>query len=571
MLALRLDYLTGRAVATSYNDRASAEWPPHPARVFSALVASWSEHDPDDGQAAREEFAALEWLELQPPPALSCSDAWPRTVMTHFVPVNDPSLLPASLLQERSRLDTALQACLAAELLAADTMSSPAARRQAQRARAESDRAASRYRQACERAFAESAATDSGRETARSLLPDTRVRQARTFPSLALADPVVHLCWPEAQPGAHLAALERLAARLGRVGHSSSLVHARWVDSAPAPNWIPYPEGELLLRVPAPGQAQRLEAAFARHRGTEPRVLPFRAQRYRRADEPGAAPAVAASRQLDPGDWVVLRCVGGSALPLTRCTDLAQAVRGALMRHAQGPVPESLSGHGPDGEPSRSAHLMVLPLPHVGHRHADGAIKGLALLLPRGADVLARRQVLQALGRWEEHARAENGEDDEDAPTLHVGLGNEVRIDVQRQVWGNPGLAALRASTWCEPASEWLSVTPVALDRNPGNLFSQDPAARDRAFAAAAETIAAACIRMGLPRPEQVTILPSGTWPGGAKAARFPPFPAQAGKVRRVKVHARLQFGTRVAGPLVLGAGRFQGLGLFRPVLQEGA
>ena len=40
MFAIRVECLTGRYVATAYDDRSRAEWPPHPARLFSALVAT---------------------------------------------------------------------------------------------------------------------------------------------------------------------------------------------------------------------------------------------------------------------------------------------------------------------------------------------------------------------------------------------------------------------------------------------------------------------------------------------------------------------------------------------------
>jgi hypothetical protein len=40
MLAIELVFLTGRYVATAYNSRTESEWPPHPARVFSALSAT---------------------------------------------------------------------------------------------------------------------------------------------------------------------------------------------------------------------------------------------------------------------------------------------------------------------------------------------------------------------------------------------------------------------------------------------------------------------------------------------------------------------------------------------------
>ena len=193
------------------------------------------------------------------------------------------------------------------------------------------------------------------------------------------------------------------------------------------------------------------------------------------------------------------------------------------MRHADQPVSEIISGHAANGQPSRSPHLAIVSLPSVGHRHADGAVKGIALLLPTNLDDAGRRPVLRALGQWEEHARRERGEADEEAPTLTLGLRDGVVMEVQRQVWGDPGLAALRERTWCEPSDEWLSVTPVALDRNPGDLRHADPGKRDAAFHAAAECIAAACRNVGLPLPEAVTVMPSGTWPGGQRLRSFRP------------------------------------------------
>ncbi len=43
MLVIAWQYLTGRSVATDFADRQAAEWPPHPDRVFQALVAAWGE------------------------------------------------------------------------------------------------------------------------------------------------------------------------------------------------------------------------------------------------------------------------------------------------------------------------------------------------------------------------------------------------------------------------------------------------------------------------------------------------------------------------------------------------
>ncbi len=57
MLTLEIELLTD-VYRASLVDQSAAEWPPHPERVFSALVQAWG----DGGQRA-EERAALEWLE----------------------------------------------------------------------------------------------------------------------------------------------------------------------------------------------------------------------------------------------------------------------------------------------------------------------------------------------------------------------------------------------------------------------------------------------------------------------------------------------------------------------------
>jgi len=74
------------------------------------------------------------------------------------------------------------------------------------------------------------------------------------------------------------------------------------------------------------------------------------------------------------------------------------------------------------------------------------------------------------------------------------------------------------------------------------------------------------CLRIGLPAPAAVTVLPSAPLPGSSKARHFPPFPGSEGRVQRVLTHAALQFEEPVAGPILLGAGRYVGLGLMRPL-----
>ena len=67
MLAIEIELLMGRYAATAHHDRGKAEWPPHPARFFSALVAALYDRE----EADQDERAALLWLEKQGAPSLS--------------------------------------------------------------------------------------------------------------------------------------------------------------------------------------------------------------------------------------------------------------------------------------------------------------------------------------------------------------------------------------------------------------------------------------------------------------------------------------------------------------------
>jgi CRISPR-associated protein Csb2 len=87
MFVLGIELLMRRAVITRWDNRAEAEWPPHPDRVFMAMVAGWG----DIGETP-ELRSALEWLEELPPPSLAIpAEHSTRTKFTSYVPVNDDS------------------------------------------------------------------------------------------------------------------------------------------------------------------------------------------------------------------------------------------------------------------------------------------------------------------------------------------------------------------------------------------------------------------------------------------------------------------------------------------------
>lgn len=85
MFALGIELLMRRAIISRWNNREEPEWPPHPDRVFMALIAAWGEAG--ENAAQRE---ALEWLEKVGPPSLAISlEVSERTKFTTYVPVND--------------------------------------------------------------------------------------------------------------------------------------------------------------------------------------------------------------------------------------------------------------------------------------------------------------------------------------------------------------------------------------------------------------------------------------------------------------------------------------------------
>lgn len=552
MLALRIEYLSGRSISTEYNARDKAEWPPHPARVFSALVAAWA----DAEERSEAERQALEWLETAGPPALCASQVTARAVLVHYVPDNPGSVFSADARRAIEDANEALEAARKETVTNTGAVKKTAARRIAA---AEKDLKKATQKLEADLGLVENPnAEELGR--ARAIAPPTRTRQGRFFPSVTVESPVVHLLWETQPPAEHREALATLSRRIVRLGHSTSFVRCSLHDEAPEPNWFPDDRnGDTVLRVVGPGQLASLDAEFARHQEFEPRILPCRFQLYRRGQRLSEH---ATHESVFGEDWVIFRRISGPRLAATSASQVALALRGALMSHSEQPPPRALSGHAEGGGPAQGPHVAFVPLPFVGHQHADGTILGVAMVFPRDTPEADRQTVFRAVAHWE----AEHRRDGEESPAVPLKLGSAGRLDLERIAWGAPQQATLRPAVWCRASRDWLSVTPMALDRNPGELYSGDSAKASTAYREATETISAACANVGLPRPARVEVLPSATLAGTVKARRFPPFPANPKKTRRVQVHAFLHFDDPVRGPIILGAGRYAGLGLFRPV-----
>ncbi|MDI3258791.1 MAG: type I-U CRISPR-associated protein Csb2 [Sinobacteraceae bacterium] len=531
MLAIEVELLTGRYAATAHNDRGRAEWPPHPTRFFSALAAALHDRDPVD----RAERDALQWLEQQGAPSLRVdpeSRVGRRQVLDVYVPVNDVTLGGDEAIRDAEK-----------KLVEAKTST---AKNKAEAAVEEAKRKA---------IAVVDKPSDKAIEMAAALLPGRRTRQSRKFPVVLPETPVFAFLWPTADPSPHRAALEQLCARVTRLGHSSSLVRCRVVDREITPTLVPNDEGELVLRIAGPGQLERLEKAYERHQGVESRVLPALPQRYRVASQQTERAPMPQS--VFSADWVLFERVGGSRPLASRATDLARALRDALIEmHGSQNLPETLIGHGANG-PTGKPHVAFVPLPFVGHEHADGAIMGVALVLPRQLPQADRETLLRLIAKWEKDRADSRGNltlARETLPPLVVR-----RVDVSAKV-------ALDPERWCRASTRFITATPIALDRNPGNLRSNRSDVAWKAAAEAQKLIADSCERVVGVRPTSVEVSLAPLLPGAQHVRDFRPWPGRPGRPTRVKVHADIRFDLPVRGPLLLGAGRYFGLGLCLPV-----
>ncbi|MBK8018129.1 MAG: type I-U CRISPR-associated protein Cas5/Cas6 [Betaproteobacteria bacterium] len=102
--------------------------------------------------------------------------------------------------------------------------------------------------------------------------------------------------------------------------------------------------------------------------------------------------------------------------------------------------------------------------------------------------------------------------------------------------------------------------------QTPGNLRSNQDGTAHKAALEAQQSISDACLHVVGVRPVSVEVSIAPLLPGAQHVRDYPPWPGRPGRTSRVRVHADIQFSSPVEGPLLLGAGRYFGLGLCLPV-----
>jgi CRISPR-associated protein Csb2 len=468
-IAVRL--LSGSYDAAEVDDRERAEWPPHPARLFCALVA-----------AARGESdrAALRWLEAQPAPVVRAADERQESRRAAYVVTNVVN-------------------------------------------------------------------GKGGNQTHPGRTNGLRAR-TRAVP----AEPIVRFEWPVGADDATVATLDGMARRIPYLGRSTgiALVGAAATAETPSEPSTRQADDDLArfepcdlldadssLRVPYPGFLDELDAQFDAGR---PAWEASRYQGYRLVrDRVDVTPVEAADVPSVYEDVVVLRFAG--LRPDARlAVRFTEALRRASLALAGDDAPAVLHGHGVDGRP----HVAFLALPDVGSKHADGHLLGMAVAIPRVSEAERTAVVRAVLGLRRDDA---NG-------VVELGVKDIGKVELLyqpgqvRQPWG------IQLDRWKGGrlgSRRWVSATPVVLDRFPKRV----------------QEVEAEVLRslraVGLPDPVDLTV---STQPLMRGAARLRPHDLPAKARGRQFRHVAVTFDRVVHGPVLVGAGRYLGVGLFAPV-----
>lgn len=327
---------------------------------------------------------------------------------------------------------------------------------------------------------------------------------ARYLPSVLPHQPVVTYLWHDI-PEQIIQEIASIAQKITHLGRASSLVRAQVVSPEGfEPIWIPDPEGPYQLRTPHAGRLQALQQVYS----AGVRSPPAQTASYRRSDVYYPNVRWAELMYLRP-----IRQLDGQ-----KAVRWSEALRGAIMASIAEDIPPLVSGH------ASERHIAWAAIPDVGHKYAQGGLLGLGCWLP--ADIS-----LSECGLLWEH------------------LNQIQEVNGIQLVHDKDGLRGLQYSTWANPSCQWGSVTPIALDRWPKKHYPAE------------QIIVESLHRMGLPTPLSVECSNLSAFIGACPTNRY-----HTRKQNRQLTHAVIRWDKPVAGPLLIGAERFFGGGLCRPI-----
>lgn len=513
-------------------DAALNEWPPSPLRLFQAMVAGaaarWAGDDSSirgggGALTAAVPVAALKWLEslcASSPPAILAPRAVTGQAVPRYVPNNSADLV-------------------AAKWARGDALAT--------------------FEDRTKKVFRPTHLLDGSTvHYLWSLTDDQRREAARHEPTIAAAARcIVALGWgiDAAVGDARLIDAEQADALAGGGGGGE--------------RWVPGRIGSPGLRLPVPGTLNALitrHAAFLDRLKDDvfrpvPPLRKFTTTAYGQASD--IPPRPFAAFILRPLD----KDTGYAAFPATRAVCVAAMLRHATCEAAKRDLDPSgwhtnewalrfVAGHGPEGSPKRrtqdDAHprFSYLPLPSIGHRHADGLIRRVIIAEPfegSGDD----GPPPGASARWAAHRLAGAVLQDEDrGPVARLEPVEPDEAEFA-QVFRLYAARSSQEAREGRKAATWVSVTPVIL---PG-YDDNKPAKRER--------LLLDCLRHAGIDPAAVASIQSrcSGWNPGVTAP-LSSFKRPNYLMHLPAIHVQLTFSRPVSGPIALGAGRHCGLGV---------
>jgi CRISPR-associated protein Csb2 len=511
-------------------DAAPNEWPPSPLRLFQAMVAGagarWggkagdhvAPRGGDGALTAAAPVAALGWLESlckRSPPTILAPRAVTGQAVPRYVPNNSADLVAAKW------------------------------------ARNKGDDALATFEDRTKKVFRPTHLLDGSTvHYLWSLTEDERQAAMQHIRTLtAAARSIVALGW-----GIDAAIGD---ARVVSESEAQSLAGERWT-----PHRVGGRGGSPGLRLPVPGT---LDALTVRHAAfldrlkdgvfrPVPPLHTFITAAYRRACD--APPRPFAAFVLRPIDTDT----GYAAFAPTRAVCVAAMLRHAACEASRSDLDPAgwrtnewslrfVAGHGPDGAPKRrtkvDAHprFSYLPLPSIGHAHADGFVRRVIIAEPFGGDGRSASWAAQRL------AGAELIDEDSKKPVARLEPVEPDEAEFAKAF----RLYAARSAN--EAAAVWTSITPVIL---PG-FDDNKPAKRER--------LLLDCLRHAGIDPAAVASVESrrSAWQphgGGALTQMLSAFKRPTYLKHLPAIHVRLKFSRPISGPIAIGAGRHCGLGV---------
>jgi CRISPR-associated protein Csb2 len=246
------------------------------------------------------------------------------------------------------------------------------------------------------------------------------------------------------------------------------------------------------------------------------------------------------------------------AWPLHRAYRLVQTIRDvararliAAFASREAEIDRWLAGRKPDGSNGGSPEQRVrmIPLPSIGHPHADHRMRRVLVEVPANCPIAAR--------------------------DIFWAFNALPFPDLSPAVWLSVGEddAMLRHYGLNRPAQVWRTVTPAVLPEgaarrriDPNSRVEQAKNASERAAEQrrACAAVVAALRHAGLQR--RVIAIRVQREPFEGKGERAEAFAADSRFAKERLWHVEIQFNEPAGGPVVIGDGRFLGLGIMAAV-----